>query len=217
MEIRIFFAEAINNPRCQLILIFIVKNIRAGLTASAIARQMKAGGYLSTESNIRAYVKGIAKKYNLELSKYCRTAPRYNEDGSRALKSDYITRKGIFNHLWMGVSLTAAHRDHLWKQYSVLTELDACIRQFREIFEKKSMPSLYIFIERYQNSEYKELTSFANGLKKDIDAVENAVASPLSNGFVEGTNSKVKSIKKTMYGRCGRLLLAAKLMYNRNS
>ncbi len=46
----------------------------------------------------------------------------------------------------------------------------------------------------------KELASFANGLSKDIDAIENAVASELSNGFVEGTNSKLKMIKRTMYG-----------------
>jgi transposase len=62
-------------------------------------------------------------------------------------------------------------------------------------------------------SSIKEIASFAKGLEKDIDAVENAVASSLSNGFVEGTNSKVKTIKKAMYGRCGKLLLSAKLMY----
>ncbi|KFX60152.1 hypothetical protein KU41_01310 [Clostridium botulinum] len=37
-------------------------------------------------------------------------------------------------------------------------------------------------------------------------------ASDLSNGFVEGTNSKLKMIKRTMYGRCSKKLLAAKLM-----
>lgn len=67
--------------------------------------------------------------------------------------------------------------------------------------------------ERYKKSTIKELASFAKGLDRDLNAVENAVASPLSNGFVEGTNSKVKTIKKTMYGRCGKTLLAAKLMY----
>ena len=51
-------------------------------------------------------------------------------------------------------------------------------------------------------------------MEKDISAVENAVASDLSNAFVEGTNSKVKMVKRTMYGRCGRKLLAAKLMYS---
>ena len=67
-------------------------------------------------------------------------------------------------------------------------------------------------IEKYKNSDLKELSRFASGLEKDLSAVENAVASPLSNGFVEGTNSKLKMIKRTMYGRCGKELLAAKLI-----
>ena len=75
------------------------------------------------------------------------------------------------------------------------------------------MPLLYLFIERYKKSSIKELSRFADGLERDLDAVENSVASPLSNGFVEGTNSKLKMVKRTMYGRCNKNLLAAKLMY----
>lgn len=65
-------------------------------------------------------------------------------------------------------------------------------------------------------SEIQELSRFAEGLEKDIEAVENSVASPLSNGFVEGTNNKLKMVKRTMYGRCSRQLLEAKLMYRPN-
>ena len=54
---------------------------------------------------------------------------------------------------------------------------------------------------------------FSKGLEKDPDIVENSAASSLSNGFVEGTNSKLKMIKRKMYGRYSKLLLAAKLMY----
>lgn len=61
----------------------------------------------------------------------------------------------------------------------------------------------------------KELSRFAEGLERDLDAVENSAASPLSNGFVKGTNSKLKMVKRTMYGRCNKDLLAAKLMYRR--
>lgn len=56
----------------------------------------------------------------------------------------------------------------------------------------------------------KELSRFASNLKIDLPAVENAVSIPLSNGFVEGTNSKLKMIKHTIYGRCERELLTAK-------
>lgn len=69
-----------------------------------------------------------------------------------------------------------------------------------------------MFITKYKDSDIKDIQSFANGLSRDIDAVENAVTYEYSNGFVEGTNSKLKMIKKTMYGRCGISLLSAKMM-----
>ena len=58
---------------------------------------------------------------------------------------------------------------------------------------------LYLFIDKYKKSKNKELRSFAKGLEKDLDAVENAVAYDYSNGFVEGTNSRLKMIKRTMW------------------
>lgn len=191
----------------------IIKNIQDGLTASTIAKQLQDQGYQYTLSNIRQYVTSVAAKYGLEISKYSRTTPKYEHNGEKKVPVDHVTRKGIFNHLWMNIRFTPNHREYLWNQYSNLYELECCIREFREIFDKKSMPCLYLFIERYKMSSIKEIASFAKGLEKDIDAVENAVASSLSNGFVEGTNSKVKTIKKAMYGRCGKLLLSAKLMY----
>lgn len=72
---------------------------------------------------------------------------------------------------------------------------------------------LYLFMEKYKQSTLKEIASFPNGLEMDIEAVENTVASDWSNGFVEGTNNKIKRIKRTMYGRCKPLLLKAKLIY----
>ena len=76
------------------------------------------------------------------------------------------------------------------------------------------MPLLYLFIEKYKRSELKALASFAKGLDKDIEAVENAVSSNLSNGFVEGTVNKLKTTKRAMYGRCHLKLLSAKLIYD---
>ena len=112
----------------------------------------------------------------------------------------------------MGVELSANHKAYILQKYPKLKELIHCVREFREVYEKKSIP-LYLFIERYKNSDLKEISQFANGLGKDIEAVNNSVASELSNGFVEETNSKLKMVKRTMYGRCSKALLAAKLMY----
>ena len=133
------------------------------------------------------------------------------------MDADYITRAGIFNHIWMGIELTDTHKKFLWNKYNVLYEISICVSKFRTIFSKKNIPLLYLFIERYKKSTIKEIASFAKGLEKDIEAVENAVSSDKSNGFVEGTNSRLKMVKRTMYGRCGRHLLSAKLMYRNNA
>lgn len=191
----------------------IIKNIQCGMTQSSIARHLKENGYTGTMTNARLYICSVAAQYGLEISKYCGTAIKCNDAGKQKPKADYVTRKGIFNYLWMEGSLEQHHHDFLWKEYSVLQEIESCIRQFREIFSKKNMALLYIFIDRYKTSSIKEISSFASGLEKDLAAVENAVASPMSNGFVEGTNNKLKMIKRTMYGRCGKKLLEAKLMY----
>lgn len=192
---------------------FIIKSIQSGLTQSAIARKLADLGYAGTSANARQYICKVAAVNGLELRKYCSGSSKYNDDGSKKPDIDYITRKGIFNYLWMNGELTQAHRNYIWKQMPILWEVECCIKEFRMFFSKKSLPLLYLFIEHYKTSEIKELSSFANGLEKDISAVENAVASDLSNGFVEGTNSKLKMVKRTMYGRCSKQLLEAKLMY----
>lgn len=81
-----------------------------------------------------------------------------------------------------------------------------CIREFNEIFRSGRQSLMHGFIEKYQDCEWKLLAVFARGLEKDIDAV----SLPLSIGFVEGTNSKLKMVRRTMYSRYIRRLLAAK-------
>lgn len=192
---------------------FIIKSIQSGLTQTAIARKLKKLGYTGTLANARQYTRKIATLSGLQITKYNNGQTKYNDDGSKKQELDYITRKGIFNYLWMNGELTAKHRDFLWRQIPILWEIECCIKEFRECFTRKNLSLLYLFIERYKRSQIKELYSFAHGLENDISAVENAVASDFSNGFVEGTNSKLKMVKRTMYGRCSKQLLEAKLMY----
>lgn len=61
--------------------------------------------------------------------------------------------------------------------------------------------------------ELNALKSFAEDLKRDIYAVENTVAYDYINAFVERTNSRLKMIKQTMYGWCGKQLPEVKLRY----
>ena len=102
--------------------------------------------------------------------------------------------------------------EYLLEKYPVIITLKVCIREFRRIFENNCQTLLYLFIEKYRSSPVKQFAGFAASLERDLEAVKHAVSSPLSNGFVEGTNNKLKMVKRTMYGRCECRLLAAKLM-----
>ena len=159
------------------------------------------------------YMNKIIERFQIDVSIYKSSSPEIIQNKKALQKYDHLSRNGIFRYLWMGVELNANHEAYILQKYPKLRELMRCVREFREVYEKKSMPLLYLFIERYKNSDLKEISRFPNGLEKDLEAVENSVACELSNGFVEGTNSKLKMVKRTMYGRCSKALLAAKLMY----
>lgn len=196
---------------------FIIQCLDSGWSKSKTIKEIYAKGYTGSKSNVFDYLCKIEQKENryFEVQPYIQTmteALKYRT-GSIGKEKDYITREGIFRYMWMNTELTVAHKNFIYDQYPAVQELHRCIKEFRNIFKKRNIPLLYLFIEKYCKSELKALKSFAEGLKRDIDAIENAVAYDYSNGFVEGTNSRLKMIKRTMYGRCRKRLLEAKLRY----
>jgi len=56
------------------------------------------------------------------------------------------------------------------------------------------------------------LASFASGILRDRDAVHNAIVEPWSNGQTEGQITKLKLVKRQMYGRGKLDLLRARLL-----
>lgn len=196
---------------------FIIQCLNSGWSKSKTVKAIYEKGYSGSNSNAFEYLCKIEQRERKCFSPqpYVRTMTeslKY-KTGSKGKEKDYITREGIFRYMWMNIELTDDHKNYIYDKYPNIRELHSCIREFRDIFEKRNVPLLYLFVEKYSKSTLKPLKSFADGLRRDIDAVENAVAYDYSNGFVEGTNSRLKMIKRTMYGRCGKRLLEAKLRY----
>lgn len=198
---------------------FIIQCLNSGWSKSKTVKAIYEKGYSGSTSNAFDYLCKIEQKESkcFESQPYVRTMTeclKY-KTGSKGKEIDYITREGVFRHMWMNTELTDEHKKYIYDKYPNTRELHCCIKEFRNIFKKRNVPLLYLFVEKYSKSTLKPLKSFAEGLKRDIDAVENAVAYDYSNGFVEGTNSRLKMIKRTMYGRCSKQLLEAKLRYIR--
>lgn len=74
---------------------------------------------------------------------------------------------------------------------------------------------LDIWLDAARLSDIPALTTFAAGLERDGTAVRAALTTSWSNGQAEGQISRLKILKRTMYGRAGfpllrrRVLLAA--------
>ena len=57
-----------------------------------------------------------------------------------------------------------------------------------------------------------ELQSYVEGISSDLDAVKNAIQYDYNNGLAEGSVTKIKLIKRVMYGRNSFQLLRAKVL-----
>ncbi len=61
-------------------------------------------------------------------------------------------------------------------------------------------------------SDLPALHAFVRGLRKDLPAVVAGLTMPYSNGPIEGANTKVKLLKRQMYGRAGFPLLRQRIL-----
>ena len=83
------------------------------------------------------------------------------------------------------------------------------IDDFQQMIRSKAVAKLDAWLE---GAKASLVGSFANGVEKDIAAVRNAIISPWSNGQTEGQITKLKLIKRQMYGRAKIDLLQARLV-----
>lgn len=192
----------------------IVRALSEGKCRSVLYRELQAIGLTCGKTAAYDYFNLVAKLYDIELIPLENCSPKQKRLRKNIQKHIYISRKKVFDYLWFDekLDIEPEYFEYLLNKYPIIISLKICIREFRVIFEKGYQSLLYSFINKYKESSVKLIKKFAESMEKDLEAIENAVSSPLSNGFVEGTNSKLKMVKRTMYGRCGCRLLAAKLM-----
>ena len=62
------------------------------------------------------------------------------------------------------------------------------------------------------DTELTAIMRFASVLRRDIDAVKNAIELPWSNGQAEGQINRLKMLKRAMYGRAGPELMRARML-----
>jgi transposase len=85
--------------------------------------------------------------------------------------------------------------------------------QFGQLVRRRDHEALDRWLKAAEQSGMPEFHGFANGLRRDLQAVTAALKWELSNGQTEGQVNRLKTLKRAMYGRAKLDLLRLRLLH----
>src|SRR5262249_34067996 len=86
-------------------------------------------------------------------------------------------------------------------------------QEFVAMVKERQVSCLQDWMQRVEHSGLSALKGFARGLRRDYAAVAAALSSPVSQGQVEGQITRLKLLKRHMYGRAKFDLLRRRALH----
>lgn len=87
------------------------------------------------------------------------------------------------------------------------------VQDFLHMMRRREGKRLDAWLSQVHESGLPELESFAQGVEQEKAAVQAGLTLPISQGQVEGQVTKIKLIKRTMYGRAKFPLLRQRVLH----
>jgi transposase len=169
----------------------------------ALWREIKAQGYTGTERSVYRH---------LETLKQAKVRASVNPAR--------IQKYSVNTAIWLFVrdpeTLDEVEREDLvafCQASPTLKRAYDLVQVFLSIVHKREGVRLDAWLEKITESGLAELQSFASGIEKDKDAVQAGLTWPINNGVVEGNVTKLKLIKRQMYGKAGFPLLRQRVLH----
>jgi hypothetical protein len=116
--------------------------------------------------------------------------------------------------------LPTHHQEHLHDLLTAcahLTTLAERVKQFAGLLTERRGHDLDAWMNTADADDLPALHGFVHGLRMDLPAVVAGLTLPYSNGPIEGANTKVKFLKRQMYGRAGFALLRQRICSHETS
>lgn len=175
-----------------------------GKTYSQIFEVIRGQGFTGTVDAIRGFVSKEQRIVN-DLQKTTGTG-----------QSELVEKKWVVQLLFKPLdeikALSPEQFAAVLKEHPIAKTIFKTVNRFKGILKRRDVDALEKWIDDVAVLEIEELSSFANGLKSDFEAVKNAFLYDYNNGLAEGSVNKVKVIKRVMYGRCSFPLLKNKIL-----
>jgi transposase len=113
------------------------------------------------------------------------------------------------------IKLSQDERDHLRSLFAWSEEASSLYQlsqRFTGMIREKKAEQFESWLQDAEGSGFKQMSNFALGLREDQDAVKNALRYSWSNGQTEGHVTRLKMIKRQMYGRANFDLLRIRIL-----
>lgn len=101
---------------------------------------------------------------------------------------------------------------HLREHCPAIVAGQRLAQDFAGIVRARNADALVPWLEQAETSSLAEFRDFAAGLRRDERAVKAALTEAWSNGQTEGQVTKLKMLKRQMYGRASVALLRQRLL-----
>lgn len=182
-------------------------------------REIKEQGYTGSETVVGRFVAPLRAKKG-----QARSFKSVEPEFATMVKPEEVKKKRPPTALQVAHWMTFKEDQRLDWQQTYLTQLCEAdpqiartyelIQEFTTMLRERKGERFDEWLDRAEKQGVSELQSFANGLKKDYDAVKAGLTLEWSNGQTEGQVHRLKLFKRQMYGR-GRFDLLRKRVLKR--
>src|SRR5712692_5056096 len=168
-----------------------------------IWREIKAQGYPHSDRALRAHLEAVRGKKPADLPE-------------AGVLDHFSAKKAVWLFVRPFEDLSEKEQEELlaMRQASAMAEtMYQLVQEFFGLVRFRQGTQLDSWLSKVQASAIPELRRFAKGLERDKAAVLAGLTLVHSNGQVEGQVTRIKLIKRMMFGRAGFALLRQRVLH----
>ena len=109
--------------------------------------------------------------------------------------------------------LTQSVYNQIILKYPWIEEILNIMKEFKILVKEQNLIKYIFWLEKIKILNIPELNSFIKSLERDNDAIINAIYYRYTNGLAEGFVNKLKTIKRSMYGKATFQGLRRKILW----
>jgi transposase len=178
--------------------------------AGQLWREISTQGYSGKEAMVRRYVRRLRSR----LQEFPEKAKARTQI-SASFQAP-CARQSAWWLLKEGEDLKEEERQFVTQLLALCPEIKTVKEQAEEFWgmvRGREERKFRAWMQTVKDGSSKEMKGFAEGLRRDQEAVEGALRSSWSNGQTEGQVNRLKLLKRQMYGRAKLDLLRARVLH----